>query len=160
LPIQRSRRFPVPSWTITSLSSGRFIPGPPSLSISIDGFDAKVAHKVSDIIPIINKLSKLGNAWCCQKEADNARLLRRGNVGHLRSQPTSEAVSAAMPPLQRCCIQSLEDPVSLRRYLHQPRLRSCSVCLLRPIMGAVTNCEHSRSDCTTGRHVDVKVYRQ
>jgi hypothetical protein len=39
--------------------------------ISNDAFDAKAVPKVSDITPIINKLKKLGNAWCCQKEADN-----------------------------------------------------------------------------------------
>jgi hypothetical protein len=39
--------------------------------ISYDASDAKAAPKVSDITPIINKLNKLGNAWCCQKEADN-----------------------------------------------------------------------------------------
>jgi hypothetical protein len=65
-----------------------------------------------------------------------------------------------MPPLQRCWIQGLEDPVALRGHLHQHRVGLRSVCLLRPIMDAVTNCGHSRWDYTIGRHVDVKVYKQ
>jgi hypothetical protein len=90
----------VPSWTITSLSSGRFIPGPPSLNISNDGFDAKVAHKVSDIIPIINKLSRLGNAWCCQKEADNCTKL--GSYGEATSDICE--VNEKPKPSQQPCL--------------------------------------------------------
>jgi hypothetical protein len=51
--------------------------------ISNDASDAKAAPKVSDITPIINKLNKLGNAWCCQKEADNCTKL--GSYGEARS---------------------------------------------------------------------------
>jgi hypothetical protein len=55
--------------------------------ISNDAFDAKAVPKalpkVSDITPIINKLKKLGNAWCCQKEVDN--YTRLGSYGEAMS---------------------------------------------------------------------------
>jgi hypothetical protein len=41
------------------------------LMISNEGYEAKAAPKDSDITPIINTLNRLGNAWCCQKEATN-----------------------------------------------------------------------------------------
>jgi hypothetical protein len=73
----------------------------PLLIISKDVADAKAAPKVSDITPIINKLNKLGNAWCCQKEADNGTKL--GSYGEAR--PDICEVNEKPKPSQQACLR-------------------------------------------------------
>jgi hypothetical protein len=86
---------------ITSLSSRLFIAGPPSLINSNDASDAKAAPKVSDITPIINTLNKLGNAWCCQKEAYNCTKL--GSPGEARSDICE--INEKPKPAQQACLR-------------------------------------------------------
>jgi hypothetical protein len=69
--------------------------------ISNDASDAKAAPKVSDITPIINKLNKLGNAWCCQKEADNCTKL--GSYGEARSDICE--INEKPKPAQQACLR-------------------------------------------------------
>jgi hypothetical protein len=71
------------------------------LIISNDAFDAKAAPKVSDITPIINKLNKLGNAWCCQKEADNCTKV--GSYGEARSDICE--IDEKPKPAQQACLR-------------------------------------------------------
>jgi hypothetical protein len=77
----------------------------PPLIISNDAFDAKdapkAAPKVSDITPIINKLNKLGNDWCCQKEADNCTKL--GSYGEAASDICE--VNEKPKPSQQACLR-------------------------------------------------------
>jgi hypothetical protein len=73
----------------------------PPLIISKDVADAKAAPKVSDITPIINKLNKLGNAWCCQKEADNCTKL--GSYGEARSDICE--VNEKPKPSEQACLR-------------------------------------------------------
>jgi hypothetical protein len=73
---------------------------PPPI-FSKDVADAKAAPKVSDITPIINKLNKLGNAWCCQKEADNCTKL--GSYGEARSDICE--VNEKPKPNQQACLR-------------------------------------------------------
>jgi hypothetical protein len=73
----------------------------PALTIFNDASDAKGAPKVWDITPIITKLNKLGNAWCCQKEADN--YTRLGSYGEARS--GSCEVNEKPKPSDQACLR-------------------------------------------------------